>query len=338
MRFELDADQRALVELTDEVLRKEEGSPERTWKALVDSGVLGAVLPESVGGSGLGAFEAGLILHAVGKSGVALPALGSLMFGAVPLASFAEPDPLLYWVATEGIPLTAAIGEPGQPFPDAPSVITRWDEETLLVTGSKVNVPDLDAAQWLLVVVAHQGEPTLVLVDPTGPGVRTGPLGAVRLEDAVAERVIGGPDRVRALYRHAVAGTVAFGSGSLDGALGLTVEHTGTREQFGRPIATFQAAAAELADVAVTARSLRLIANSACWRLGRELDADTDIATAAFWFGTRALEAVHTCHHLHGGVGVDIDYPLHRHYGAVKRLTGLLGGEHAVTEAMGVTV
>ncbi len=341
MRFELDADQRALVELAEEVLRREEGNPAHIWKALVDAGVLGAVLPEQHGGSGLGVFEAGLLAQAIARAGADVPVFGSLFLAALPLAAQAgaaqpeELDPLPRSVIEDGAILTAAIGEPSTPFPVQPRTVTRAEGDRLRVRGTKINVPELDQAARLLITVTHEGAPAVVLVDANGEGVRPGPRGSLHLEDAPVVRVLGGAELLRSVHEHALAGAAALADGALAGALDLTVTHIGTREQFGRPIATFQAAAAQVADVYIAARAMHLIAFSACWRLGNGLAAATDLAAAGYWLAARTVEAVHTCHHLHGGIGVDMDYPLHRYYGKLTTLTGFLGGGSAATEAIG---
>jgi alkylation response protein AidB-like acyl-CoA dehydrogenase len=110
------------------------------------------------------------------------------------------------------------------------------------------------------------------------------------------------------------------------GALDLTAEHVRIREQFGKPLATFQAVAQQIADVYIAARTLHLAALAACWRLD-----ESDVAVAAYWLASEAPAALHTCHHLHGGLGVDAGYPLHRYYAATKDLVRLVGGvEHGL--------
>jgi alkylation response protein AidB-like acyl-CoA dehydrogenase len=131
------------------------------------------------------------------------------------------------------------------------------------------------------------------------------------------------------LRRFALAGACALGDGLLAGALDLTVAHVGTRHQFGKPLSAFQAVAGQVADVYIAARTLHLAALAACWRLSTGRDADVDLDTAAHWLAQEALVAVHTCHHLHGGLGVDITHPMHRFYGQTKDLTRFVGGaEH----------
>lgn len=338
MRFELDDDERALVELTSDVLRRERGQPDRIWKGLFEAGVLGAVLPESVGGSGLGAAEAGLVLQAVGKHAVPVPVLGTLFLGALPLAGCAGAEALLACVTEEGAALTAALGEPGQPFPTRPRTTAERSGSQIVVRGTKIQVPDLEQARHVVVSATLDGEPVVLSVPSNADGVSVGPKGRLGLDGVRADALLGGADLLERLQRYAAAGAAALGAGVLDGALELTVAHIGEREQFGRPIATFQSAAAQIADVSITARAMRLTATSACWRLGRDLESTLDCAVAGYWLGARALETVHTCHHLHGGIGVDMDYPLHRHYGLIKWLAGLLGGAATVNERMGQQV
>ena len=119
-------------------------------------------------------------------------------------------------------------------------------------------------------------------------------------------------DAVTGLYQLAVAGACCVADGALAAALALTTEHLRTRQQFGRPLATFQAAAQHIADVYIAARTLHLATLSACWRLAAGLDAGPDLDVAAYWLAEHGPAAMRTCHHLHGGIGMDVSYPLHR--------------------------
>jgi alkylation response protein AidB-like acyl-CoA dehydrogenase len=116
----------------------------------------------------------------------------------------------------------------------------------------------------------------------------------------------------------AIAGACALGDGLLAGALELTTNHVRTREQFGKPLATFQAVAGQIADVYIASRTLHLAALSAVWRLHTGRDASSDVDTAAAWLAQEAMAAMRTCHHLHGGVGLDVSYPLHRYTSMMK--------------------
>jgi alkylation response protein AidB-like acyl-CoA dehydrogenase len=119
------------------------------------------------------------------------------------------------------------------------------------------------------------------------------------------------------------------------GALALTTAHIGTREQFGRPLAAFQAVAQEIADVYVATRTLHLATMSACWRLDADREADADLDVAAYWLASEAPAALRTCHQLHGGLGLDISYPLHRYSALVKDLVRFLGGAEHCLDRLG---
>jgi len=122
----------------------------------------------------------------------------------------------------------------------------------------------------------------------------------------------------------------------MSAAVELTAEHLRTRRQFGKPLATFQAVAQQIADVYVVARTTNLAATSTAWRLDNGLDTGDDADIAAYWLAAELPKALQVCHHLHGGLGVDITYPLHRYYSQAKDLARLVGGASARLDAIGV--
>jgi alkylation response protein AidB-like acyl-CoA dehydrogenase len=143
---------------------------------------------------------------------------------------------------------------------------------------------------------------------------------------------------VGGLYQLALAGACALGDGVVAGALAITSTHVGTRVQFGRRLAEFQAVSQQIADVYVASRTLHLAALSACWRLDAELDARSDVDVAAFWLAREAPPALRTCHHLHGGLGLDVTYPLHRYFGLVKDLVRFVGGVEHRLDSLGAAL
>jgi alkylation response protein AidB-like acyl-CoA dehydrogenase len=114
--------------------------------------------------------------------------------------------------------------------------------------------------------------------------------------------------------------------GAVAGALSLTRDHVATREQFGRPLAAFQAVSQQVADVYIASRTIHLATQAACWRLAAGLDAAADLGVAGYWCAEQAPRAVRICHHLHGGIGMDATYPLHRFSALVADLVRYLGG------------
>ena len=123
-----------------------------------------------------------------------------------------------------------------------------------------------------------------------------------------------------------------MGDGVLAGALDLTTEHVRTREQFGRPLAVFQAVAQQIAEVYIAARTMHLAAATVNWQLANDKVSAADSQIAAYWLAAEVPPALQTCQHLHGGLGVDITYPLHRYYSQAKDLARFVGGPDARLE------
>ena len=108
-------------------------------------------------------------------------------------------------------------------------------------------------------------------------------------------------------------------------AVRLTAKYTSERRQFDKPIATFQAVGQRAADAYIDAEAVHLTAWQAAWRLSEDLPAAEEVAIASYWADEGAQRVVHAAAHLHGGVGVDRDYPLHRYFLMVKHISQVLG-------------
>jgi len=148
----------------------------------------------------------------------------------------------------------------------------------------------------------------------------------VRLDGAPGDPLGGGSDALAWLVRRATVGLCAMQVGVTERALRMTAEYVSTREQFGRPLSAFQAVSQRAADAYVDVEGIRLTTLAAAWRLAEGLDADDSIAIAKFWAAEGGQRVVHAAQHLHGGVGVDVSYPLHRSFLWAKQLELSLGG------------
>ncbi|MCR8695049.1 acyl-CoA dehydrogenase family protein [Rhodococcus pyridinivorans] len=303
------------------------------WAALADADLLSLALPEHLGGSGLGLGEVATVLTEIGRGAAQTPALATLGLGVLPilaLASEQQQDDLLAGV-TEGAVLTAALGEPGRAFPERPAATAVATGDGHAVTGSFVAVPYADRARVVLlptdagvVAVAPDAAGVTLRPSPTSTG---SPEFSVRADGAVGVLLTGsGADAVATLHRIALAAVAAFADGLLSEATELTAKHVSERHQFGKPLATFQAVAQQIADVYVTARTLHVAALSSVWRLAEGLDAADDLDVTAYWIAAELPPAMRVLHHLHGGVGVDETYPLHKYSSTAKDLARLLGG------------
>ena len=131
------------------------------------------------------------------------------------------------------------------------------------------------------------------------------------------------------LLAHATVGLCALQFGVIERALELTAEYARSRVQFGRPIGSFQAVTQRLADAYIDVEAVRLTMWQAAWRLASGLPAETEIATAKFWAADAGHRVAHTAVHIHGGIGIDTGYPLHRYFTAAKRAEFELGGATA---------
>ena len=329
MDFTLGERQQAVANLAAEVL----GAAD-PWKELARAGLLDVSPPD-----GLGVLEVAVLLTEIGKRAPSMQALATLMTGALPLARWGRPD-LLPAVASGELLLTAALREPRTPHTTA---LTDGK-----ITGLKIGVPYAAQSRLLLVPAltdsmimnssGHIAPQTVhdhgvvFLVSPRGPGVELiqtpsssgEPEYAVRLDRAPVEGMLGGADCVRDLYQLAVAGACALADGTVAGALALTRDHVASREQFGRPLAAFQAVSQQIADVYIASRTMHLAALAACWRLDEGLDAAADLEVAGYWCAEQAPRTVRLCHHLHGGIGMDATYPLHRFSSLIADLTRFL--------------
>ena len=191
-----------------------------------------------------------------------------------------------------------------------------------------------------VVVVDATAAGVSVLPSPGAAGRAPGAEATLRLDDAPVAHVLGGTDgrAVADLYQLAVAGAGAVADGAVAAALAMTTAHVGSRQQFGRPLAAFQAVAQQVADVYITARTLHQAALSGCWRLACGLDAGKDIDVAAYWLTEHGPAALRACHHLHGGLGMDVSYPLHRYSALVTDLAALAGGADYALDRLGERV
>ncbi|MBX7431338.1 acyl-CoA/acyl-ACP dehydrogenase [Mycobacterium sp. Y57] len=323
MDFSPDEGQQAVADVVTSVLERD-----NSWDALVSGGVTALAVPERIGGDGVGLAEIATALTEIGRHGTVSPAPATLGATAVllDLATEAQQDRWLAGVA-KGSVLTLALNEPGAPLPDRPGVVLSGGK----LNGTKIAVGYAQQADWIVVtadsgvvVVARDADGVQVTSTPAANG---GKEATVSFTDvAVAdEDVLAGAEPAR-VNQLALAAVGAFAAGLVAGALRLTADYVGSREQFGKPLSTFQTVAAQLAEVYIASRTITLASNAVTWELSQGRDATTDLDILGYWITSQAPPAMQLCHHLHGGMGMDIDYPMDRYYSTIKDLTRLLGG------------
>lgn len=321
--------------VTQDRLRKLEDSTDRfdpeLWAALAEAGVLSAALPESVGGAGFGPLEQCAVLVELGRAVAPAPYLGSITLGAAAVAAFGSDAQRERWAAPAAAGralLSPALSDPGTGGVTARAEASGW-----VLNGVVDVVPAAPVADLFLV----QAGSSVFLVAPGDPGVAVhrqrivdlDSAGRLELDDVPVDagRRLGEETGAAGfLAERATLGRCALQLGITERALELTAEYARTREQFGRPIGAFQAVSQRLADAYLDVEAIRLTLGQAAWRLSSGQPAETALATAAFWAADGGHRVAHTAVHLHGGVGIDVDHPLHRYFTAAKRQEFALGG------------
>ncbi|HEX6422627.1 MAG TPA: acyl-CoA dehydrogenase family protein [Acidimicrobiales bacterium] len=313
------------------------------WGAMADAGLLGIAVPAEHGGAGLGLLELALVLEEVGRRIAPVPALAGLALGGLPVTrwgSAGQRAAILPDLVAGTTVVTAGLVEPLGGV-HHPTTTARRRGDGWVLDGTRTNVPAGMVADLVIVPAATDtGEVGLFVVPIGTEGVArerqdttTGTPDALLTLAGVgvgADAVLGPLDAtgtaLRWLVEHATVATCAVMSGLAAEAVRITGEYTSSREQFGRPIATFQAVGQRAADAYVDAQAIRLTMLQAAWRLAAGFPADREVAVAKYFAALGGQRVVHAAAHLHGGMGVDRDYPLHRYFLLAKQLELSLGG------------
>lgn len=322
------------------------------WKALAEAGVLSAALPESVGGGGFGILEQCTVLRELGRPLSPVPYLSSIVLAASALAEFGDDGQReLARRAGEGDAiLTVALAEELNYDPAQP--ITRADRsgEGWTVTGTKITVPVAALADAILVPAGTSEGVAVFVVDPAADGVRidrqlTTDHSAESIVELSAAPVVGvlgglerGPEVLSWILDRAAVGLAATQLGTLERALELVAEYARERVQFDRPIGSFQAVAQRLADAFIDVKGVRSTLWQAAWRLSENLPAETEVRTAKFWASDAGHRVAHTVIHVHGGVGLDREHPVHRYFLAAKHNEFALGSATEQLRRLGLAL
>lgn len=302
------------------------------WQALAESNLLGTAIPEAHGGSELGFMALCLLVREVGRSVAPVPVFPALVLGALPLARFGSEEQrkeTLPGVASGERILTAALTELESSDPMAPATRVDSSGDDYRLTGIKTNVPCAGQASHILVPASFEdGEIGLFLVEPAGEGVTLGAqqtsdgqpharleLAGVRVaRKGRLDAECDGAAALRWLVDRAVAARCMMQLGVTERAVEMTAAYSRERIQFDRPIGSFQAVHQRAADAYINVEAIRLSALEAAWRLSQERPAEEHVAVAKFWAAEGGQSAAFACQHLHGGIGIDTDYPLHRYF------------------------
>lgn len=356
MNFELTEDQRAIAQMADSLfvdhchddyLRRWDTSGEPLmaplWALCIETGLHALAIPESHGGSGLGMTELMLVLQAQGK-GLAQVPLWRHQLAAATLAEFALPE-LATWAekaASGEAMLTLAIDALGSARGielQARPCADGWE-----INGRVAAVALGEQAQAALVLADVDGQPRLLLLDLSVAQVSHVPA-VLTHGEAVADVHVEGlrvaapqllPSAALAwLEPRSVAALAALQLGVSEEQIRRTVAYVSERQQFERRIGSFQAVQMSMADAHIALEALRSVLWQLCYRLDAGLPSPSEALATAYLACEAGHRIGHIAQHVHGGIGVDLTYPIHRFLYWIRALGLALGGSAASLERLG---
>jgi len=312
-----------------------------TWREFATANLLGIALPESVGGLGMGFLDLCTVVREVGRHVAPLPVIPTLVSAALPIARFGTDaqSAILAKVVAGEVLLTAALVEYGAE-PDQPATTATRDGDGWRLDGLKGSVAAAHAAELVLVPARTAAGETLVFLVPTAAeGIALDrqrvmnyePLFEMRLDgvrvgdDAVLGAAGQGADVLAFALNRTTVATCAIVAGVADRALYLTAKYTTERKQFDRQIGTFQAVGQRMADCFIDNQAIELTMLQAATHVDEGRDDPVEIATAKFWAAEGGSHIGHAALHIHGGISIDVDFPIHRYFLWLKRYEFSLG-------------
>jgi alkylation response protein AidB-like acyl-CoA dehydrogenase len=311
-----------------------DASPDRfdreLWAELARVGLLGVAVPEEYDGLGLRCVELALVCEQLGRAVAPVPYVATTCAGLV-LAAHGDEAQREQWLPqiSSGSAVIAVA-------PPQSTVGLRVDGENL--HGDVVGVPWAHIADRVLLPVGGR----LWLVDPAAEGATAARGETTAREialdlrlDGVSGESVGDADAVGWLHDRWLTAWAGVQAGVTGAALRLTADYTSGREQFGKPLSTFQGVALKAADAYVDARVIAAAALQAAWSLDAGVDAALAVQTAAWWAAEGGQHCVHVTQHLHGGMGADVTYPVHRYFLWGTQIELLVGGGSALLASLG---
>jgi alkylation response protein AidB-like acyl-CoA dehydrogenase len=322
------------------------------WNTLAEQGLLGITVPEEFGGTGLAFTDLCLMLEEQGRRISPVPLYSSLVLGALPLIEFGtgeQKEKYLRPLAAGKLKLSAAVAELGISDAVAGQISATKTGDGWVLNGTLDCVPDGPTANAILVPTYTGDEQTFFIVDTDLTGVTVEAqttslgtnVGTLRLENvsvnsaAVLGNIDQGEEIMAWLELRAETAICAMQLGVTEEALKRTAEFTCERKQFGVAIGTFQAVAMQAADTFIDVEAIRCVYWLALYKLSNGLDARAEVHCAKWYAADAGHRIVYRTQHLHGGIGADVEYPIHRFFLWAKHLGTMLGGRGVQISKLG---
>jgi len=365
MDFRLSEEQTAIRDLASQILEdkcahdrlkkiaaSEEGIDRELWEQLAKAHLLGVAISEEYGGSDFGLFALYVFLEETGRFVAPTPALASTV-SALAVQAFGTEDlkhSVLPKVVSGETILCFGIAESPSDDLDKPMLTASPNGNGWRLSGEKFAVLHANVAHKILLnAQTDKGNAALFLVDLDASGVQREDVTITSLQPACnvkfddvrvpADALLGakdGSDAAIAWFRDRLtAAFCAVELGLCEQALKITAAYTSERRQFDKPIGSFQAVGQRAANAFIDTEAIRLSLWQAAWRLAEGLPAQEELAIAKFFTAEAGHQVVYACMHLHGGIGVDVDYPIHRYYIWSRQIELTLGGANQQLEHLG---
>ena len=366
MNFDLTEEQQALLDLSNQIFEgsspvdrveeietTEERFDSDLWKELANANLLGVAIPEEYGGLGFGVFELALILEQQGRTVAPVPLLPTLVMGALPIVEFGTAEQqsrLLPAIASGECIVTGGFQEWGANNPLDTSLEAKCTDGQWVLHGTKPAIPVAHLADYILVPAKTGPEDScLFLIEKETTGLTLTPNVTTNRElqaqidcDAVPAEPLGeigqGNLSIIWMLERINVATSAIAVGCCAKATEMAAEYTSEREQFGRPLSHNQAVTQRAADCYIGTDAMRLVLWQAAWRLDAGFPASEEVRIAKWWASEIGQRVVHDVQHLHGGMGADVDYPVHRYFLWVKQLENTLGGGSSQLAELGALI
>lgn len=356
MDFSYSEEQQAIFDLAARILA--EGTPQERlleleradgprfdpdlWAKLGESGLVGIAVPPSHDGGGLGFLEVAGVIEHIGRTTAPVPYFETVVLGGLAIAEYgsdAQKGAILPELAAGKRILTAALVEPEGEI-ETPGVQAMATDEGWRLEGLKSFVPAAALADTILVSAMTDKGPAIFLVDPKSDGVTLEDLATTSYmpeskmslasvdvpENALLGELDQGREIIEWIDLRANAALCNLALGCIEAALEQTAEYSKTRKQFDQPIAMFQSVAHRQADAYIDTQAVRLSALEVAWLISVGRDAEEEVAIAKHFAADAGYRVTFSAQHIHGGIGVDREYPVHRYYVYARHIELTLGG------------
>ncbi len=352
--FKAKCDKKVLEELE----ASQTGHSKELWQQMAELGWMGVIIPEEYDGVGLSMMEVAIIMEEFGRAALSSPFFGTVMGSLAIIKGGKEEQKksILPKIVEGDLILSMAVEEVEVNYDMSRiSLQAKEDEKGYMINGTKLFVQYPTVAGYLLVAARTKGVPgekdgiTFFLVDAKANGISYTSMKTIAADKQFqvdfenvavsSENIIGKPHEALPILESIRNETTPILCAEMVGGalqeLDMTAEYTRERQQFDRPIGSFQAVQHRLADMYIDAHGARLATYQAVWRVSCGKSAKREISIAKYFTSKACREVAFSAQQLHGGMGVDMDYDLHFYYRRAKAMELKLGPETYHLRALG---